>query len=211
MSKILEFRNVTVSSKKDKILNSANISFDEGNVYLVTGEKACGKSLFLKLAAGLATPSSGEILFSGKPLSKKNKANISYLPDSDFLSDFRCVKNIYSLYCDFFSDFDSERALNYLGKAKISLNDKTKELSEGSLRKLRAVFALSRKAKLFLLDNPTTASDAATRNFILELISSRNSNSAVILTSANLADVESITDATVKLSNGNANFKEEAK
>ncbi len=211
MSKILEFKNVTVTSGKETIFDSLNISFLERNVYTLTGANGCGKSLFLKLAAGLAVPSGGEVLFCGMPLSKKTKSHVSYLPDSDFLSDFRTVKNIFSFYCDFFADFDSEKALDYLGKAKISLNDKIKELSDGTLRKLCSILTLSRKAKFFILDNPTKTTDAATRNFILELISSRNPDSAVLITSTNLADIENITTATLKISNGKVSFKEESK
>lgn len=211
MSTILEYKNLTVKHKGVNVLDSVNISFTEGKSYAISGPSGCGKSLLLKLAAGLATPASGTILINGKNTCANTKKVTSYLPDTDFLSDFKSVASVVSLYTDFFSDFDKNKALTLLSEAKISLKDKIRELSHGTLKKLCVILTLSRNAKLFLLDNPLIGTDPAVKNFILKIIAEKRGSATLLITTNTLTDTETITDETVMLLNGNAFFKEVAK
>ena len=55
-----------------EILKGVNFSMDEGELVALTGSSGSGKSTFLNLVGMLDTPTSGEILFKGKALSKFN-------------------------------------------------------------------------------------------------------------------------------------------
>ena len=52
------------------VLNDINLTLAEGEIVGLLGRSGSGKSTLLRIAAGLMEPSSGEVLYGGKPLKK---------------------------------------------------------------------------------------------------------------------------------------------
>lgn len=76
VSPLLETRDLrrvfSETGEKLEILKGVNFSMNAGEFVSLTGSSGSGKSTFLNLVGMLDTPTSGEILFKGKPLSKFN-------------------------------------------------------------------------------------------------------------------------------------------
>ena len=106
-------------------------------------------------------------------------------------------------YKDFFADFDEQRAKVMLEKLNIDTARKIKELSKGTREKVQLVLVMSRRAKLYLLDEPIGGVDPATRDYILStIISNYSPDSSVIISTHLISDVENILDEFMFINEG---------
>ena len=184
-------------------LDHIDLALEPGRIIGLLGPNGSGKSTLIKLAMGLLQPTSGELLIDGKAPSPQTNAIVSYLPDRVTLSPWMKTRQLLDFYCDFYADFDrqaAERMLTHLG---LNLNQSIRQMSKGMKEKVQLVLTMSRKAKLYLLDEPIGGVDPATRDFILNtIISNYNPEAAVIISTHLIADVEHILDDVAFLSRG---------
>ena len=184
-------------------LDHIDLALEPGRIIGLLGPNGSGKSTLIKLAMGLLQPTSGEILIDGQTPSPQTNAVVSYLPDRVTLSPWMKTRQLLDFYCDFYADFDrqaAERMLTHLG---LNLNQSIRQMSKGMKEKVQLVLTMSRKAKLYLLDEPIGGVDPATRDFILNtIISNYNPEAAVVISTHLIADVENILDDVAFLSRG---------
>jgi ABC transporter, ATP-binding protein len=148
-------------------------------------------------------PTSGEILIDGKPIGVETKEIISYLPDRDYLDKNQNVDSLIKLFEDFYPDFNKQTALQMFQDLKIDTTKKFKALSKGNREKVQLILAMSREAKLYLLDEPIAGVDPVTRDYILNTIIKNYNKDATLLISTHLInDVEKILDEVVFVNNG---------
>ena len=87
---LLSIRNLHASIGDKEILKGVNFEMEAGELVALTGSSGSGKSTFLNLVGMLDTPTSGEILFKGKPLSKFHKELLDIANNSSFHYRFCC-------------------------------------------------------------------------------------------------------------------------
>ena len=127
----------------------------------------------------------------------------SYLPDRMSLPERMSAGRLLDLYADFFADFDRERAAELLGRLGIRSGDRLRSMSRGARERVQLVLAMSRRAKLYLLDEPIGGVDPAARDYIIETIMANYApDSAVIISTHLIGDVERILDDAVFLDRG---------
>ena len=98
---------------------------------------------------------------------------------------------------------EEERAYDMLKKLQINPNDKLKSMSKGTKEKVQLILIMSRRAKLYVLDEPIAGVDPAARDYILETILSNYDEDAAILISTHLiSDIENILDQVIFIKNG---------
>ena len=184
-------------------LNNLFMNLQPGRIVGLLGPNGSGKTTLLKLVAGLLTASTGSIQVCGKPIGPESKALVSYLPDRTYLNNRQKVKEQLDLFEDFYPDFDRNRAEQMLSALNISPNARFGTLSKGSKEKVMLVLVMSRRAKLYLLDEPIGGVDPATRDYILNTIVSNFDPDATVLISTHLiADVEQILDEVLFIRDG---------
>ena len=133
----------------------------------------------------------------------RTKSLVSYLPDRTYLSNNQTVKAQLDFFEDFYADFDRQRAETMLRDLGISTDTRYGTLSKGGKEKVQLVLVMSRRAKLYLLDEPIGGVDPATRDYILHTIVSNHDPEATVLISTHLiADVEPVLDGFVFLHQG---------
>ena len=185
---------------RKEAVSSLNLTLDTGKIHVLLGENGSGKTTFLKMAAGLLRPSRGQILFQGHPLSWKDRAKISWLSTEPIFYDYMRVSDVEQYYADFFPDFDQERFSGLVQKLGFGDNPKAKELSSGSGAKLWIAAALSRRAELYLLDEPMGSIDYKAREEIISLILETADETNTFVISTHLLDeVESFADRALFL------------
>ena len=81
MSAILECRGLVKRYGYRTALNSVNLTVERGRIVGLLGPNGSGKSTLIKLANGLLTPTTGEILIDGKAPGPETRKIVSYLPD----------------------------------------------------------------------------------------------------------------------------------
>lgn len=200
---ILQCENLTKNFDQKQALCDVSFSLSRGKIVGLLGPNGSGKTTLIKLLNGLLVPSQGEIRINGKAPGEETKAIVSYLPDINYLSDAMHVDELLDLFCDFYADFSREKAAAMLTDLGIEPKAKFKTLSKGTKEKVQLILVMSRKAEMYLLDEPIGGVDPATRDYILNTIVKNNHENATILISTHLiADVEGILDEVIFLREG---------
>ena len=160
---------------------------------------------------GLLTPTCGEIRIDGMPVGPETKKIVSYLPDNTYLPMSGKISDIIRLFRDFYEDFDENRAEEMLQALSLNPSFRLRPLSKGTLEKVQLIMVMSRRADLYILDEPIAGVDPAARDFILKTILDYYDPQASILISTHLiADIESILNDVIFLQNGRILLQEEA-
>ena len=177
------------------VLHNLNISLTGGKIVGLLGPNGCGKSTLLKLVSGILVPDSGTIEICGIPRSEATNSLISFLPERTYFDSRSRVSELISLFTDFYEDFDPEVARKMLTDLHIPLDAKLKTLSKGMKEKVQLIMVMSRRTKLYLLDEPIGGVDPASREYILNtIITNYNPEASIIITTHLIADIEPVLD-----------------
>ena len=200
---ILECKKLSKRFGRIQALEDISLSIEAGRVVGLLGPNGSGKTTLIKLANGLLTPTSGEILIDGKAPGKESKALVSYLSDKEYLPDWMSARQLMDFFADFYADFDRERAKEMLTRLGIDESMRIKQMSKGTREKVQLILVMSRQAKLYLLDEPIGGVDPATRDYILDtIIRNYNPSAAVMISTHLIADVEPVLDDVIFIQNG---------
>ena len=204
MESIVEFKDVYKGYGKKQVLNGINLNIPKGKIVGLLGPNGSGKSTMIKLMNGLLSKDSVIILINGLKPSKETKKIVSYLPERTYLNDWMKVKDILEFFKDFYSDFDMEKAEEMLKSLNIDKNEKLKTMSKGTKEKVQLILVMSRKAELYILDEPIGGVDPAARSYILKTIMTNYLEDSTLLIATHLiSEIENICDEVIFISNGN--------
>ena len=110
METVLSTSGLSMRYTNKLALDKLTLDLPQGKIVGLLGPNGSGKTTFIKLAAGLLTPSSGEIRVCGEPIGPASKALVSYLPDKTYLNRQQRTREILDTFQDFYQDFDRQRA-----------------------------------------------------------------------------------------------------
>ncbi len=176
-------------------LNNVYMQLPKGKIVGLLGPNGSGKTTLLKLVAGLLTADQGFISVCGVPVGPDTKSLVSYLPDRTYLSNAQTICQQLDFFQDFYQDFDRARAEDMLAQLSISPAARFGTLSKGNREKVQLVLVMSRRAKLYLLDEPIGGVDPAARDYILNTIVNNYDPEATVVISTHLiGDVEQVLD-----------------
>ncbi|MBO1264260.1 ABC transporter ATP-binding protein [Proteiniclasticum sp. SCR006] len=200
---IIEFQNLSKTFGKTKAVDNLSLSIAPGKIIGLLGPNGSGKSTLFKLINGLLEPTKGQVLIEGKAPSIESKKIISYLPERTYLNDWMKIRDILNFFHDFYEDFDLAKAKDMLKVLGLDEHHALKTLSKGNKEKVQLILVMSRKAKVYLLDEPIGGVDPAARDFILETILSNYQEDATMIISTHLiSDIEKVFDEVILLQSG---------
>ncbi|MDO5062011.1 MAG: ABC transporter ATP-binding protein [Peptostreptococcaceae bacterium] len=203
-NKILECKSLSKVYGREPALNSVDLSIEKGRIVGLLGPNGSGKTTLIKLANGLIVPTSGEILIDGMTPSVETKKKISYLPDRNYLDNDQSVESIIKLFKDFYEDFREEKAQQMLDSLHIDPRKRMKTLSKGTKEKVQLILVMSRKADLYLLDEPIAGVDPAARDYIMDtIIRNYDENSTILISTHLISDIEKVLDEAIFINQGN--------
>ncbi len=203
MSYILECKNLTKRYGHVTALDNVSFSLESGHVVGLLGPNGSGKTTLIKLINELLTPSEGELLVDGHKPGKESKAVVSYLPDATYLDMNDTVDSVINMFVDFYADFDKARAYEMLARLNVNPHDSLKTMSKGTKEKVQLILVMSRKAKLYVLDEPIAGVDPAARDYILKIIMENyNPGSTILISTHLIADIEGILDEVLFIREG---------
>lgn len=178
-----------------RALDGLDLELGSGQIIGLLGENGCGKTTLLKILAGALTRFDGNVLINGSVPGPQTKAQTSFLPDASFLPDSATIDSCIAMYGDFFADFQEDHARDLVGFFGLDSTRKLSTLSKGMREKAQIALAMSRKAKLYLLDEPISGVDPAARDVLLQAIVRDLDPEALVLVSTHLIhDLEPILD-----------------
>ena len=203
MSVIVRCNNLTKRYGELLALNDLNFALESGKIVGILGPNGSGKTTLIKLLNGLLTPTQGEILIADQPIGVETKKLVAYLPDNSYLNSWMTVKQIVAYFADFYEDFHPEVAYEMLARLDIAPERKLKTLSKGNKEKVCLILVMSRKAKLYVLDEPIAGVDPAARDYVIStIINNYNPEATVLITTHLIADIEQILDEVIFLKDG---------
>jgi ABC-2 type transport system ATP-binding protein len=203
MENILRAEGLYKNYFNKKALSGVTISIKPGKIVGLLGPNGSGKTTFLKIAAGILQPTQGEIFIDDKKPGVYTKSIVSYLPDNEYLLSWMKIKDALKYFKDFYADFDEKKAVELLEFMGLDENTSVKNLSKGMKEKLKLTLVLSRKAKLYVLDEPLGGVDPTAREKILNaIINNFNENSSMLITTHLVNDIERIFDDVAFISEG---------
>lgn len=184
-------------------LDEVNFNVKPGRIVGLLGPNGSGKTTLIKLINGLLRPDGGSVCICGSAPGKDSRAIVSYLPERAAIPTWMSTTQLLDFYQDFYADFRRDAAEEMLAHLNIQPQQRIKEMSKGTREKLQLIMVMSRRAKLYLLDEPIGGVDPATRDYILStIISNYDPEASVIISTHLISDVEKILDDVVFIDKG---------
>lgn len=167
---MIETRALRYEYASGPVLSFHNLDVPQGATLLLRGNSGAGKSTWLALAAGLLTPTAGEIVIAGQPLSRLSRTardawrarQIGFLPQKLHLSDALSVER--NLALAFYAAGVPEnrvtliRALELLGVSDLA-GRRPSQLSGGQAQRVALARTILMQPKVILADEPTASLD----------------------------------------------------
>ncbi len=200
---LLTTTKLSKSFGEEAALTDVSLTIEPGRIIGLLGKNGAGKTTLLKLINDLLTPTSGSVLFEDAPIGVESKKQIAFLPERTYLDKSMTITQTLRLFCDFYDNFDVDKAKQLLADLDLPEDRQISKLSKGMQEKLQLVLVMARKAKLYILDEPLGGVDPATRDYILDTILRSFDDGASLLISTHLiADIERILDDVIFLDRG---------
>lgn len=179
-----------------------------GCVTGLVGQNGAGKSTTFKALLGLISPDSGSIRIMGQDVGKSGAAEKQklgvVLSDSGF-SGYLTVRDIPPILSNLYRDFDRAFFSEQVRKLGLPDNKKIKEFSTGMKAKLKILTAISHKAKLLILDEPTAGLDVVARDELLEMLREfmeQDEEHGILISSHISGDLEGLCDDIYMIHDG---------
>lgn len=200
---LLECRQLSKTYGDAVALDGVDLTVEPGRIVGLLGPNGSGKTTLIKIANGLLVPSSGTLTIAGMTPGRETKRIVSYLPERTYLSNWMKVTKVLDFFCDFYEDFDRSAAEHMLETLDISPALRISQMSKGMKEKMQLILVMSRRAKLYLLDEPIGGVDPATRDYIIRtIISNYNEDASVVISTHLIADVENILEDVIFIDRG---------
>ena len=209
--KLLTVNGLYKSYDKKEVLKDINFDISSGKIVGLLGKNGMGKTTLIKLINDLLTKDKGSIKVNGKEIGVESKKIISYLPERTYLNKQMTALEVIKYFDDFYDNFDSNKAKKLLEDLNIDINLKLSKMSKGMQEKVQLVLVMSRKAKLYILDEPLAGVDPATRDYILDtILNNFNKDASIIISTHLISDIERILDEVIFINDGKIVIKSDA-
>ena len=204
---MLEIRNVTKILNKKKVLDGISYTFDEKTIYGLNGINGSGKTMLLRLIAGLIVPTQGEVYWNNKKLHEDISfpgnvgiviENMEMLPQYTARQNLRILSKLKNIA----NESDIENALKRVGLDE-AMDMKVKKYSLGMKQRLNIAQAIFEKQNLILLDEPTNALDAEGVELIYDIVHEEKERGAtVIIATHHKEDLDNMCDVLISVKAG---------
>lgn len=209
--KATEIKNLTMEYRGNIVLDRFDLTLDEGHIVGLLGPNGAGKTTLLRILAGLEMNYKGDVAVFGNRPGPLTKSYVSYQPDHLPLPKDLTADDAIDLYKHFYDDFDGEKAWEMLERFKLERDRRIREMSKGMRDKLQITLTLSRKAKLYLLDEPIGGVDPAAKQGVLDgILDGFDPEATLIISTHMVRDIEPIIDTAVMIGDGKVIIQNEA-
>ena len=126
---MLESRELTKKFGAKTAVDGVTVKMDPGHIYAMLGPNGSGKTTWMKMAAGLIKPTSGQVCFEGQPVSIESRKSVAYMSTEPYFYDWMTIEDAGKYYRDFFEDFSMKKYLELLGKMELQCGKTLEGLS----------------------------------------------------------------------------------
>lgn len=200
---MIDIKNLTMVYSGRAVLDNVNLSLSQGQIVGLLGENGSGKTTLIRILAGLERNYQGDVDICGNRPGSITNHIVAYQPDHLPLDENLEIEEVCSIYSIFYEDFDLNKFYKLLNSFEISKELKIKECSKGMKEKIQIALTLSRKAKIYILDEPMSGIDPKSRKIVLNTIIDNFDYQGLMIISTHLVlEVEKVLDRALFLDNG---------
>ncbi len=205
---MIEVKNISKKYGKKEVLKDLSLNIEEGKITCILGTNGVGKSTLLKAICGLLRLNDGEILIDGEKLSHKVLDKISFVPDVDINFPNLTIKETFEFMKKFYKNWSDEKAYEMLSMFELTDDVYISKLSRGNRARVKIIIGFSQNSKYILLDEPFLGIDVFKREeFIKVMTKYIDDNQAIIITTHEIKEIESIVDDVYLINNSNVALK----
>lgn len=206
---MLEIQEVSKSYGKKQALNHMSIKMTPG-VYGILGPNGAGKSTLMKIITDNLVPDSGQVLWNGNTIFKKNRAYrkiLGYAPQQQGLYDNFTGRKFLG-YMAALKEIPKNQVENEIETVAKRVNlqdrleDKIKNYSGGMKQRLLVAQAFMGEPELLVLDEPTAGLDPKERVRVRETLEEIAGNKIILVATHVVSDIESIAKEIIILKQG---------
>jgi ABC-2 type transport system ATP-binding protein len=212
MTDILRTENLSKRFPGTPALDGLSFEVAEGSVYGLVGPNGAGKTTAIKILMNIIEPSGGRSYVLGsdsRRLSPQHFAQIGYVSENQQLPDWMTVAYFLAYLKPFYPTWDDARARELLDQFHLPLDRKLKHLSRGMMMKAALVSSLAYRPKLLVLDEPFSGLDPLMRDEFIEGLIESAQETTILISSHDLAEIESFGTHIGFLDRGRLQFSEE--
>ncbi|KIR03019.1 ABC transporter ATP-binding protein [Lachnospiraceae bacterium TWA4] len=200
---MLETKEISKRYGSNNAIDNLSMNLKEGHIYGMLGPNGSGKSTWMKTVATFIVPDKGQILLNGIPVGVETKKHIAYMSTEPFYYNYMKIQDVGKYYEDFFEDFNMKRFEALVEKMNLDMKMKVRSLSSGMAAKLKIAATLSRRAKVYLLDEPFNGIDLLARDEIVKMIlESASPDNIMVISSHMVEELEEIADSVLFIREG---------
>ena len=211
---MLEIRDLNYSIKKSGrgfLINNINFELEDGYIMGLVGRNGSGKTTLLNLIYKAITPDSGKVLWNGEEVNSNNRYvfhnDVAYIGNEDWCFKYKSVNENIEMLSLLYKDFDEKLFGQYIKYFELREADRNKKylaLSMGQKMQFQIAFAMARRPKLMLMDEPMANLDPIIKVDLMELLQQNvaKENMSIIISTHLVDDISNMTDYIGLLDNG---------
>jgi ABC-2 type transport system ATP-binding protein len=212
MSDVLTTHNLSKRYRKLVALDKLSLAVPEGSVYALLGANGAGKTTALKLMMNLHPATSGEATVLGidsRQLQGRHFEQIGYVSENQDQPGWMTLSYLLCYLKPFYPTWDDARASELVTQFRLPLDRPIKHFSRGMQMKASLASSLAYHPKLLVLDEPFSGLDPLTREELIEALLECGPETSIVVSSHDLADIESFASHIGYLDKGRLEFGEE--
>jgi ABC-2 type transport system ATP-binding protein len=200
------------SFRRAAVLDSLDLDVPEGSVFGLIGPNGAGKTTTIKILMNILKPTDGRVEILGvdsRRLSADDFTRIGYVSENQEMPEWMTVDYFLRYLRAFYPSWDDSRAADLVRQFDLPLDRKLKELSRGMRMKASLVSSLSYHPRLLVLDEPFSGLDPLVRDDLVQGLIESAEESTILISSHDLAEIESFASHIAYLDEGRLQFSEE--
>ncbi len=203
MSRSIRITNLRKTYGAIAAVDGFSLEIPAGTVFGLLGPNGAGKTTIFKCLMGLAQPTSGAVLYDGKPLVPDTLESIAYVPERSVLYEWMTVDQHVEMNRQAYKAFDPGRAYELLAKFDVEPKRRCRVLSKGMRTAVMVALAFARNAEILILDEPTNGLDPVNQRHVLSLIINESARgNSVLFSSHQIGQVERAADHIAVVARG---------
>jgi ABC-2 type transport system ATP-binding protein len=212
MSSVISTRDLCKRFGGTSVLNRLNLEVPEGSVYGLVGPNGVGKTTTIKVLMNIHRPTSGDSSVLGvhsRALGPRELAQIGYVSENQQLPNWMTVDYFLAYLKPFYPTWDDALAVDLLRQLDLPGDRPLRHLSRGMQMKAALVSSLAYRPRVIVLDEPFSGLDALVRDEFIEGLLECAAGATILISSHDLAEIESFSSHIGYLDHGRLQFSEE--
>jgi ABC-2 type transport system ATP-binding protein len=203
MNPILEVKNIIKDYPQVRAVDNVSLAIEPGVCFGLLGPNGAGKTTLIEVVEGILRPTSGEILYRGKPRKSSFRNEVGIQFQNTQLPESLTVREVLMTFRNLYSRKVAMDDLIEMCELQDILDRDNKKISGGQRQRLFLAIALANDPELIFLDEPTTGLDPQARRHLWDIVNHiKSNNKTIILTTHYMEEAEILCDTIAIMDSG---------